>query len=53
MADTRINITICARDESSRTLASAEKSVERLAMPARRAAEGIDSISVVLERTKA
>ncbi len=53
MADKDLVIKIRAVDEASRALASARGSIEKLQEPARKAAAGIDSISVQLERTKA
>lgn len=53
MADKDLVIKIRAVDEASRALASARGSIENLQDPARKAAAGIDSISVQLERAKA
>lgn len=53
MAENRVVIRIQALDEASKALNAAAANIARLGVPARRAAEGIDSISVSLQRAKA
>lgn len=52
MAETRLAIRIEAIDRASAALNAARANIDKLAQPARRAAEGIESISAQLENTK-